>query len=304
MLAKRDNQDRAKGCRRLAAVALAAFAGGCGDAVPTGPDVQAAYETVATSTASQNAKVHFAGEVQVVWNGGQGSGPSAGADRTVWASINAFPSVPEGNPGPGNFNFQVRSADAEGNVTVHREIGVKLTWAGLDEQTSDPSDIRWVGVVVSDTKPCGGSQHGAGGCGDGCSHDDGGGCTDDDGGCTHDDGGCTDDDGGCSHDDGTTHDGGGCSGGGEPGGGEPGGGGGHVSGSDCRIGQVVIGWAVDAATPALSGDRISWKWFAPDAPKVLEIQSAITHGTDIPWPCKLCEKEILGGNLVLNLRKQ
>ena len=111
MLAKGETQDRNRGRRRLAAVALAAFAGGCGDALPTGPDVRAAYEAVAASAASKEDKVHFSGEVQVVWNGGQGSGPSAGADRTVWASINAFPGVPEGNPGPGNFNFQVRSAE-------------------------------------------------------------------------------------------------------------------------------------------------------------------------------------------------
>jgi len=74
-----------------------------------------------------------------------------------------------------------------------------------------------------------------------------------------------------------------------------------VTGQDCRIGQVVIGWMLDGGTPALRGDRVSWKWMAPDAPKVLAIQQAIADETPIPWPCKLCEKEILGGNLKLRV---
>jgi hypothetical protein len=44
-------------------------------------------------------------------------------------------------------------------------------------------------------------------------------------------------------------------------------------------------------------DRISWKWFAPDAQKVLDIEAAIAAGDEVTWPCKLCEKEIIGGNL-------
>jgi len=59
---------------------------------------------------------------------------------------------------------------------------------------------------------------------------------------------------------------------------------------------------MDGGTPAVDNDRVSWKWLAPDAPKVLAIQAAIEAGTEIPWPCKLCEKEILGGNLRLFLR--
>ena len=70
-----------------------------------------------------------------------------------------------------------------------------------------------------------------------------------------------------------------------------------MTGADCRIGQVVIGWAQDGGTPAVGNDRISWKWFAPDAQKVLDIQAAIAAGGEITWPCKLCEKEIIGGNL-------
>jgi hypothetical protein len=281
-------------------MALLAAALGCSDGLPTQAYFSPTDALVLAAAGTKPQSVRFSGTVDVVWNGGQGSGPTAGAARTSQGQVVAFPGVPAGNPGPGNFTYRVISADE----TVHREIGVKLTWAGLEDQSIHPGELRFVGVVVSDTKPCGGSQHGSGGCGDGggCSHDDG--STHDDGGCSHDDG-TTHDDGGCSHDDGTTHDDGGCShddgsgGHGEPGG--PGGPGGHVSGSDCRIGQVVIGWALDGATPAVMGDRISWKWFAPDAPKVLQIQEAIASGQEISWPCKLCEKEILGGNLVLHL---
>jgi hypothetical protein len=298
MKAKRATRGEAKMPYRSLCVVLVAAVAGCGDGLPTQPELTPL--NLLSTAPAEHGKVKFSGTVDVVWNGGQGSGPTAGADRTSQGQIVAFPGVPAGNPGPGNFTYRVLSPDG----TVHREIGVKLTWAGLEDQSIHPGEIRFVGVVVSDTKPCGGSQHGAGECSHddgGCSHDDG--STHDDGGCSHDDG-TTHDDGGCSHDDGTTHDDGGCShddgsgGHGEPGG--PGGPGGHVSGSDCRIGQIVIGWALDGATPAVMGDRISWKWFAPDAQKVLDIQEAIASGSDIPWPCKLCEKEILGGNLTLH----
>ena len=283
------------------------------------------------------ASAHFTGSVDLVWPGGKGAG-APDDDRIAQAKITAFLGVPEGTPGPGDFTYRVVSADG---LLLHREIGVKLIWAGLEDQAvlldgqevPLEGDIRFIGVVVSDTKPCGGSGHGSGGgCGEdegGCSDDDGG-CSDDEGGCshddgtTHDDGGCSDDDtthddGGCSHDDdGTTHDDGGCSGsdggGGSGGHGEPGGPGGpdgKVTGQDCRIGQVVIGWMLDGGTPARRGDRVSWKWMAPDAQKVLDIQAAIAEiesGADpdalIPWPCKLCEKEILGGNLTLHLPKK
>jgi len=163
---------------------------------------------------------------------------------------------------------------------------------------TEADSVRFLGEVVSDTKPCGGAGQGSGGC----SGDDGG-CSGDDGGCSHDDG-TTHDDGGCSHDDGgDTHDGGGCSGGastgehGEPGG--PGGSGSHPNGNDCRIGQVVIGWAFDSGGRGVQGDRISWKWFYPDAPKVVQILAAIDAREEISWPCNLCEKEITGGNLKL-----
>jgi len=272
-------------------VGLAVGPGGCADEAVLAPEVQAPPPVYAVVDRRTARTVHFAGDVDVVWNGGQGAGAPAGSDRYVSATLAAFPGVPAGSPGPGSFTFRVVNADG----TVHREIQVVLTWAGLEDQATNPGEIRFLGVVVADTKPCGGSGHEGGTEGGGCSGGE------DEGGCTHDDGGgCSggEDEGGCTHDDG-----GGCSGGGGSGGpgepGEPGGGGGGVNGSDCRIGQVVVGWAKDGGTPAVNGDRISWKWFAPDAPKVLQIQEAIASDQVIPWPCKLCEKEILGGNLVL-----
>jgi len=275
--------------------ALAAFLFGCDGTGVMEPVVR---ENLAVVEAGRSgAAATLAGTVDLVWPGGKGAG-APDDDRVAQAEVAAFAGVTEGTPGPGSFFYRVVSADG----LLHREIEVKLTWVGLDDQTEDPKDIRFLGIVVSDTKPCGGSGHGGGGgCGEegGCSHDDG--SAGEEGGCSHDDG-TTDEGGGCSHDDGTTHDDGGCGGGGE--GGEPGGSGGadgKVTGADCRIGQMVIGWALDGGTPATKGDRISWKWMAPDAPKVLAIQQAIADGALIPWPCKLCEKEILGGNLRLQI---
>ncbi|HSG50405.1 MAG TPA: hypothetical protein VLA43_21435 [Longimicrobiales bacterium] len=240
------------------------------------------------------------GTVDLIWPGGQGAG-APNDQRAAQAEISAFAGVPPGSPGPGTFVYRVMSPGG----LLHREVGVELTWAGLDDQTEAPNDFRFLGVVVWDTKPCGGSGPGTGGgCGEegGCSHDDG--SNGEEGGCSHDEG-ATGEEGGCSHDDGSTHDEGGCSGGGAEGGtgdpGGPGGPSGRVTGADCRIGQVVIGWALDGGTPATAGDRISWKWMAPDAPKVLAIREAMEAGDPVPWPCKLCEKQIVGGNVVLRL---
>jgi hypothetical protein len=150
---------------------------------------------------------------------------------------------------------------------LHREIGVRIYYVDIHEEEGA---VRFLGTVISDTKPCGGTGQG-------------------DGGCSHDDGGC-------SHDDGST------GGHGEPGG--SGGSGSHPNGSDCRIGQVVLGWAYDAGSSRTESDRISWKWFYPDAPKVLQVDAAIAsdgHVAEDLWPCKLCEKEIIGGNLKLHI---
>ena len=261
----------------------------------------------------------------MVWPGGKGMN-APDDDRFSQASLVAFPGVEPGRPGSGNFAYRVITSSppedcsschedppaatdqhpyvAEG--MLHREIGVQIYYVDIH---AEDAEVRFLGRVVSDTKPCGGSGHGGGGCSHddgGCSHDDGG--THDDGGCSHDDG-TTHDDGGCSHDDGTTHDDGGCShddgstgGHGEPGG--SGGSGSHPNGSDCRIGQVVLGWAYDAGKSRTDTDRISWKWFYPDAPKVLQVDAAIAsdgHVAEDLWPCKLCEKEIIGGNLKLHI---
>jgi len=286
---------------------LAMGLGGCADEGSVAPEPAVLVPRAAAALGRDVAGVvHFTGDVDVVWNGGQGMGAPEGTDRVSHGAMDVFPGVPAGSPGPGWFTFSVVNQDG----TVHRQIEVALTWAGLEDQVTNPGEIRFLGVVVSDTKPCGGSGHGeGGGCGEegGCSgsHEEGG-CSggEEEGGCSgsHEEGGCSggEEEGGCSG----SHEEGGCSGGGGSGEtGEHGGmGGGGVNGSDCRIGQVVIGWAMDGGTPAVGNDRVSWKWFAPDAPKVLAIQAAIEAGTEIPWPCKLCEKEILGGNLKLFLR--
>jgi hypothetical protein len=303
MMAKRANPERRVTRGRWLFPVLVVCVGACSDAGLVQP-AMVRSDAVVDGGRSEAVTV-LTGTLDLVWPGGRGAG-APDEDRMAQAEIAAFAGVASQPPGPGTFYYRVLAADG----SVHREIGVELTWVGLEDQELNPGEVRFIGVVVSDTKPCGGSGHGSGDDG-GCSHDDGGcthddGTTHDDGGCTHDDG-TTHDDGGCTHDDGTTHDDGACSGGGDTGGhGEPGGPGGHgggVNGSDCRIGQIVIGWALDGGTPALNGDRVSWKWMAPDAPKVLAIQAAIEGGLEIPWPCKLCEKVILGGNLRLRLRR-
>ena len=265
--------------------ALILMAGACTSPPPPGPDDD---EMGARGRAGEADEIRFTGTVDLVWPGGKGMN-APDDDSYAQASIAAFHEAPAEDPGPGSFTYRVLAADG----SLHREIGVKLFWVHVDV---DADTVRFLGEVISDTKPCGGSGHGEGG-GDheegGCSHDDG---SHDEGGCSHDDGTTHDDDshdgGGCSHDDSGTGD---DHGAGEPGG--PGGSGGHVNGSDCRIGQIVIGWAQDGGIPAVGNDRLSWKWFAPDAPKVLQIQAAIAAGDEIAWPCKLCEKEIIGGNL-------
>jgi len=257
--------------------ALTLTVGACTSPTPLGPDDE---ELAARGRSGQADEIRFTGIVDLVWPGGNGIN-APDDERVAQASIAAFHEAPAGNPGPGSFTYRVLAADG----SLHREIGVKLFWAHVDV---DADTVRFLGEVISDTKPCGGAGHGE----EGDEHEEGG--------CSHDDG-TSHDDGGCSHDDGTTHDDGhddgGCAGGDheEPGG--PGGAGDHVNGSDCRIGQIVIGWALDGGTPAVGNDRISWKWFAPDAPKVLQIQAAIAGGDEVVWPCKLCEKEIIGGNL-------
>ena len=268
-----------------AGLALTMMISSCSNPAPLEPGGD---EIASRGTPGQADEIRFIGTVDLVWPGGKGMN-APDDDRTAQASIAAFHGVEPGEPGPGNFTYRVLAADG----SLHREIGVKLTYVHIDV---DADTVRFLGEVVSDTKPCGGSGHGEGG-GDheegGCSHDDG-----DEGGCSHDDGDDSHDDGGCSHDDGS--DGGGDDHG-EPGG--PGGpGGGHVTGADCRIGQVVIGWAQDGGNNAMQGDRISWKWFAPDAQKVLDIEAAIAAGDEVTWPCKLCEKEIIGGNLKVHRR--
>ncbi len=177
----------------LSSAALVAALAACGGPAPTEPT---ADPTTARGAPGQPDEIRFAGTVDLIWPGGKGMN-APDDDRYAQASLVAFHQVEAGTPGPGYFAYRVIAQDG----SLHREIGVELTWAYVDVEADT---VRFLGEVISDTKPCGGSGHGSGGC----SHDDGG--THDDGGCSHDDGG-THDDGGCSHDDGTTHDDGGCS---------------------------------------------------------------------------------------------
>ncbi len=255
---------------------------GCAGSGSTTPDPLLPDQRVAAMGRKSARLVRFTGGLQLVWPGGNGAGAPEAPGRVAEADLTAFPGVPEGDPGPGSFTYRVVNADG----TIHREILVRLIWVGLEDQQVTPGAIRFVGVATSDTKPCGIQQGG-------------GGCAGEEGGCTNDGSGCTGEEGGCTHDDGR-----GCSGTVGTGGGEPGGmggSGGRVTGADCRVGQIVVGWALDGGTPAVNGDRISWKWFAPDAPKVDQIFSALDAGQPVPWPCSLCEKVILGGNLTMYL---
>jgi len=305
-----------------AALLLAAGMTACSNSSPLDPEVDA---LTARGRPGQGNEIRFTGTVDMVWPGGKGMN-APDDDRYSQASLVAFPNVEPGSPGSGNFAYRVITSSppedcggchedppaavdqhpyvAEG--MLHREIGVQIYYVDIHDEDAE---VRFLGRVVSDTKPCGGTGQGGGGCSHddddgGCSHDDG---TDhDDGGCSHDDG---TDDGGCSHDDGTDHDDGGCShddgstgGNGEPGG--SGGSGSHPNGSDCRIGQVVLGWAQDVGKSKTETDRISWKWFYPNAPKVQQVNAVISssgHVDEEYWPCKLCEKEIIGGNLKLHV---
>lgn len=269
----------------------------CSNSSPLDPEVDA---LMARGRPGQADEMRFTGTVDMVWPGGKEMN-APDDDRYSQASLAAFLGGEPGSQSSGNFAYRViapsLSADCGGcheetptgseqppepdHGTLHREIGVRLYYVDIHDEDAE---VRFLGEVVSDTKPCGGTGQGGGGC----SHDDGG--------CSHDDG-TTHDDGGCSHDDGTT------GGHGEPGG--SGGSGSHPNGSDCRIGQIVLGWAHDVGKSSTETDRISWKWFYPNAPKVQQVNAAISsagHVAEELWPCKLCEKEIIGGNLKLITR--
>lgn len=314
MKAKRARQAHAArkgsgtGLAKWLLIPLAVAAGACSDGLAgPAPDLEELLDPGGRSMATAK----LTGGVELTWPGGKGAN-APDDDRYAEATITAFEGVGPGNPGMGTFTYRVVAQDG----TIHREIGVELVYVGLDEETEGVLGTRFIGVVVSDTKPCGGSGHGGpGGGGEhdegGCSHEDEGGCSHEDGE-SHDDGGCSHEDGdsheegGCSHEDGDSHDEGGCSDGDHGGAGGPagpGGPGGKVTGKDCRNGQYVIGWIYDGGTPAVRGDRISWKWMAADAPKLVSILDAIAENEEIPWPCHLCEKEILGGNFMLHLPK-
>lgn len=300
MRAKRGNRRGSRTWITLVACIVAAAGAACSDTPATAPGAEES-EMLAARGEKGADLVRFTGTVDLFWNGGQGAGAPNDTNRIAQGSLAAFPGIAPGSPGPGRFAFRVvNTVDS----TVHREIGVELIYSHIDEALDQ---VWFMGVVDSDTKVCSDTPGGGGHEDGGCSHDEG---SSDDGTCTHDDG-TTHDEGGCSGDDGETHDGGCAGGGGEPGGpGGPGGSGSHVSGKNCRIGQYLIGTAYDGGTPGTNGDAVAWKWFAPDAGKVLQLLPAIEAAVSAAdptayaavrtsWPPHLCWKVIEGGNLQL-----
>lgn len=187
----------------------------------------------------------------------------------------------------GTFIFSVLKLDS----SVHRVITIDLDLVYID----GTSKKAWFkGVVISDTKGCGGNGHG--GHTEGC--EDSGGCSGNESGehsegCTGHDSGH---DSGCSGDDGETHTDG-CAGSGGEGGEEGigGNGGMGVNGKSCRIGQILLVKVHDLATPGTDGDGITWKWFDPDDDNIASLETKDVE----EWP-HLCKKTIIEGNLVLH----
>lgn len=245
---------------------------------PIEPDEVSADNHIAKSSKKAT------GTVEVMRMNNKGNGDPN--DKIMIADFNAHEEHNKQDD-HGTFIFSVLKSDS----TVHRVITIDLDWVYVDEIAKK----AWFkGVVISDTKGCGGNGHG--GHTDGC--EDSGGCSGDDEGehsegCTGHDSGH---DSGCSGDDGETHTDG-CEGSGGQGGEEGNGGGGGVNGKSCRIGQVMLVKVHDVATPGTNGDGITWKWFDKDDDKIAFLED--TENDISQWP-HLCKKTILGGNLVVH----
>lgn len=222
--------------------------------------------SLATSGKYHSKALKTTGALEVFWNGNQGNGEDAAEGKRAFADFNAFDQYSKGDQG--RFTFSVRN----NNNTIHRQIDAEV----FDVLVNTEENKAWfLAEVINDTKACG--QHGGPGSG---GHDDGDVCDhDDDGGCEHDEGNVGEEDG---------HDGG-CDGGDSDHGG-----GGMVSGQNCRIGQIIAVKVHDQTTPAANGDGITWKWFSPEGANTPNHTSNVDS-----WP-HLCEKSILGGNIVVH----
>lgn len=70
-----------------------------------------------------------------------------------------------------------------------------------------------------------------------------------------------------------------------------------MSGKNCRIGQIIAIKMHDLGTPGTNGDKISWKWFSEaTAPTLGELKLQKPD----PGAIHLCQKTIIGGNLVVH----
>lgn len=258
----------------------------------------------AGSTTPKASVVKATGEVEIVWPGGNGKIFPPGEEKLAFAEFAGFPATATQEE-RGEFRYIVLNPD----LTPHRVIEAEVFRAKVYVSADGKPKAHLIGVVVSDTKACGGggSSHDSG-CDGGCSggEDDGhdSGCSDaaptptgevPDSGCSGSDG--TTHEGGCSGSDGGTHDDG-CGGGGSGGaGGETD----RVSGRYSRVGQIVVIKMHDGGTPATEGDGINWKWFAP-----MMTEEDVTRWLSCPMGDggggpKLCKKTIIGGNLVVHL---
>lgn len=283
------------------------------------------------------------GTMRVQWNGGgqgggggmgggedlavMGSGMS-GVEKSAFADFSVFGTTPgEWGVSKGEFSFLVVSG--EDLLVVHRQVTAEVLVARVDPVHRT---AQCVGLVVYDSKssihgggPGGGGADGGhedGGCSGGGETTEGGGCTDGtyEGGCgggaggtelemaeSGHDGGCG---GGCSGSEESHEDG--CNGGGVTSGGSGSGNGpcggimARASGNSSRVGQLVFAEVTDLGTPAMEGDKISWRWFIAkdrdDDGQVDEIELALLADAVMKgncWP-HLCAKTILGGNLVVH----
>ena len=239
------------------------------------PDAQMdAQSGILKGAASKNKKGHKAtGSVELMWKGAskgsdKGNKPD---DLLVFFEFNAHEGNDTKDP-KGELVYRVLEADA----SLHREIKAKVFDVSFD-MVQKRALIH--ATVFSDSKGCSGDDHGG--------HDSN---------CSS--GGHDDSEGGCGHDGTEEDEGGGCSGeddhgggmGGIPGGADKGN---PMSGKNCRIGQIIALKVRDVGTPGREGDLIFWKWFSPDATNLPPIEDCTK------WK-HLCEKTIIGGNIVVH----
>jgi hypothetical protein len=211
------------------------------------------------------------GSVDLTWKGAdkgsdKGNKPE---DLLTFLDLNAIEGIDQKNP-TGEIVYTVLEAD----YTLHREIRANVLDVYID---CGKKKAMVVAMVISDTKGCAGNG--------GSGHDDScGGSSDDP--SSHD-GGCSDDhtdEGGCSGSDSGSD-----SHGGSPGGADKGN---PMSGKNCRTGQIIALKTHDGGSPGMSNDKISWKWFAPENAPDIDILSGY----------HLCQKEIIGGNIVVHIK--